>query len=122
MSDQCATIKTYALAGRTATEVFKLIQEAYGELAFGRSRVFELHKQYREGRESIKDDRGKCPKPKVRNAENIALISDLVAELVEESGLSYGTISTILHSDLNVSKVSARWSLAFFLMSTKRSS
>jgi histone-lysine N-methyltransferase SETMAR len=117
MADQRGSIKTFALSGRTATETHKMITEAYGELAFSRSRVFELFKQFKEGRVSINDDRGKCAKPTLRTDDNLTLISNLVIadrrtsiqELATESGLSYGTVRTILHEDLNLSKLSARW-------------
>jgi histone-lysine N-methyltransferase SETMAR len=117
MSDQRAAIKAYARAGKTATEALQLLHEAFGELAFGRSRVFELFKQFKEGRESIEDDRGKCPKPKVRTDENVAVVSSLlkmdgrstIKDLALECDLSVGTIHTIIHKDLGLSKVSARW-------------
>ncbi len=63
---------------KTATEAFKLIQEAYRELAFSRSRVFELFKQYKDGQESIEDDRGKFPNANVRTAENINAVSKVI--------------------------------------------
>eukprot|EP00095_Tigriopus_kingsejongensis_P011796 snap_masked-scaffold71_size417697-processed-gene-0.5 protein:Tk11796 transcript:snap_masked-scaffold71_size417697-processed-gene-0.5-mRNA-1 annotation:"flj37770-like protein" len=34
--DQRSNIKTYALAGKSATETHKLLKEAYGEKALGR--------------------------------------------------------------------------------------
>ena len=37
-------------------ETFQLLTEAYGEDCMSRARVFEWHKQFSEGRESVKDD------------------------------------------------------------------
>ncbi len=48
MLDQRGAIKTYALAGKTFTETFNLIKEAYGELAFGRTRVYQLHYEFKK--------------------------------------------------------------------------
>jgi len=39
-----------------ATETFQLLTEAYGENCMFRARVFEWHKRFSEGRESLKDD------------------------------------------------------------------
>ena len=39
-----------------ATETFQLLTEAYGEDCMFRARVFEWHKRFSEGRESLKDD------------------------------------------------------------------
>ncbi len=112
----------YALAEKTATEALKayssfLIQEAYGELAFSRSRVCELFKQYKYNWESIEDDCRKFPKVTVRTAENINTVSKVITsarrmtiqKIADVIGLSYGTIKTILHNNLNLSKLSARW-------------
>ena len=41
---------------KSATETFQLLTEAYGEDCMSRARVFEWHKQFSEGRESVKDD------------------------------------------------------------------
>jgi histone-lysine N-methyltransferase SETMAR len=117
MSDQRGTIKTYALVGKSATEAYNLIKEAYGDLAFSRAYVFDLFKQYKNGRVSIDDERGKCPKPKLRTDENVALVKSLVLadrrvtieSIVSDTDLSLGTVHTILHDDLGFRKVSARW-------------
>lgn len=117
MTDQKATVKSFALAGKSATEAFKFVQVAYGELALSRGYVFRLHKQFAEGRESIDDDRGKCPKPTLRTEKNCKLVDAIikedrritVREIADRSGLSVGTVHTILHVDLNLSKKAARW-------------
>jgi hypothetical protein len=41
---------------KSATETFQLLTEAYGEDGMSRARVFEWHKRFSEGRESVKDD------------------------------------------------------------------
>jgi len=41
---------------KLATETFQLLTEAYGEDCMSRARVFEWHKRFSEGRESLKDD------------------------------------------------------------------
>ena len=38
------------------TETFQLLTEAYSEDGMSRARVFEWHKWFSEGRESVKDD------------------------------------------------------------------
>jgi transposase len=41
---------------KNATETLNLLREAYGEDALSRSRVFEWHKRFSEGREDVEDD------------------------------------------------------------------
>jgi len=61
MSDNCndqrGAIKAYAKAGKTMTEAFHLLKEAFGHNAMSRMRVFDFFKQYKDGRESIKNQK-----------------------------------------------------------------
>jgi hypothetical protein len=41
---------------KSATETFQLLTETYGEDCMSRARVYEWHKRFSEGRESVKDD------------------------------------------------------------------
>jgi hypothetical protein len=41
---------------KSVMETFQLLTEAYGEDCMSRTRVFEWHKRFSEGRESMKDD------------------------------------------------------------------
>ena len=43
---------------KSATETSQLLTEAYGEDCTSLARVFEWHKQFSEGRETVKDDDG----------------------------------------------------------------
>jgi len=40
----------------SATKTVELIQKAYSDAALSRTTIFEWHKQFREGSESVKDD------------------------------------------------------------------
>jgi len=52
-------IKFLVKLKKSVTETFQLLTEAYGEDCVFRARVFEWHKRFSEGRESLKDD--DCP-------------------------------------------------------------
>jgi len=41
---------------KSVTETFHLLTEAYGEDCMSRAFVFEWHKRFLEGRESLKDE------------------------------------------------------------------
>ena len=53
-------IKFLVKLKKSATETFQLLTEAYGEDYMSRARVFEWHKRFSEGRESVKDDDRPC--------------------------------------------------------------
>ena len=55
-SEQRVNIKFLVKLKKSATETFQLLTEAYGEDCMSRARVFEWHKRFSEGRESVKDD------------------------------------------------------------------
>jgi hypothetical protein len=40
----------------SASKTVELIRKAYGDAAVSRTAIFEWHKRFREGRESVKDD------------------------------------------------------------------
>ena len=56
-----------------------MVQDAFGELAFGRAYVFRLFKEFKDGREDIESGAGKTLKPRVRTEDNVDKIRDLVA-------------------------------------------
>ena len=41
---------------KTPTESLKMLQEAYGDQAISRERVFEWHRRFREGEEDMEDN------------------------------------------------------------------
>ncbi len=115
--EQRAVLKHYAATGKTATQAFENIKKTFGRSALSRTRAFDWFKQFKEGRESVKDQRGGgCPKFQ-RTEEKIKAVERLVKadarvtvrEIAEDTCLSVGTVYTILTKDLGLSRVCARW-------------
>ena len=42
--------------GKNASETYGMLQTAFGESCRNRASVFEWHKRFKEGRESVRDD------------------------------------------------------------------
>jgi hypothetical protein len=56
--EQRAAIKFFGELKKTATGTFQMLKSAYGEECSSRTSVFEWHKRFKEGRESLEyDDR-----------------------------------------------------------------
>jgi len=55
-SEQRVNMKFLVKLKKSVMETFQLLTEAYSEDCMSRARVFEWHKQFSEGRESVKDD------------------------------------------------------------------
>ena len=56
----------------SATKTVERIQKAYGDVALSWTTIFEWHRRYREGRESVKDDERSGRPTTYRTDDNIA--------------------------------------------------
>ena len=57
----------FKLGKNDATETYGMLQTAFGESCMNRASVFEWHKRFNEGRESVRDDE-RCGRSKEVNA------------------------------------------------------
>jgi hypothetical protein len=57
---QRAAIEFYLKLKKKATETFKMLKSSYGEECLSRTSVFECHKGFKEGPESLQDDEQKA--------------------------------------------------------------
>jgi hypothetical protein len=55
--EQRANIKFCFKTGKTATETFQLIKQAYGDNALSRTRIFKWYARFRDGRENLENDK-----------------------------------------------------------------
>ena len=53
---QRTNLKFLVRLGKKPTEALKLLQDVYGDDAMSRTRVFEWHRRFKEGRDDVKDD------------------------------------------------------------------
>ena len=56
--------------GKNATETYGMPQTAFGASCMNRASVFEWHKRFKEGRESVKDDE-RCRRSKEVNTPEL---------------------------------------------------
>ncbi|XP_052806297.1 protein GVQW3-like [Mya arenaria] len=111
-----AVIKFCSELWKTPTQTYKMIQTTSVKNSVSRSLVFEWHRRFRDGRESLEDDEGRGRKKKY-GATLVTSIADALAKdrrlkvrtLSEMFDVGYGTIHRILTEDLQMSKVHARW-------------
>ena len=54
--EQRIILKFLVRLGKTPTEALKLLQEVCGDDAMSRTRLFEWHRRFKEGREEVEDD------------------------------------------------------------------
>ena len=56
--------------GKNAPETYGMLQTAFGASCMNRASVFEWHKRFKEGRESVRDDE-KCRRSKEVNTPEL---------------------------------------------------
>ena len=105
-----------AKAGYGMKEIKEALSKAHPNGQLSERQIYRLIRQVKDGRDT-EDQRKFNPKKTRRSVETIAAVQAAVEsdrrttieELAAEFDLSVGTVHTILHEDLGLSKKSARW-------------
>ena len=118
MIEQRINIKFCVKLEKTATETLKMLHDGYGDSSMSRTRVFEWHERFVEGREDVEDD-PKSGRPCTSTSTtdtNIEKVRQLVCSdhclticvIVNEVGMDKETARIILVDTLGMQKVSAK--------------
>ena len=112
-----AVIKFLTNEGANAKEIHRRMADVYGDSSPKYSTVAKWSAEFKHGQYSLEDD----PRPgrpadvisqaMIDRVERLVLNNCRikVAELASECGISNGSVYTIIHEHLGMSKVSARW-------------
>ena len=103
--------------GKTATETYGMLQTAYGPSCMNRSSVFQWHKRFKEGRESLRDDERCGRSREVRTSEMIGQINDFmnrdrrvsIETLSAQFNVSVGAVHKIIREELKIRKICAKF-------------
>lgn len=110
-------IKHCFLVGKNTVEAKQWLDKHYSDSAPGKSTIKDWYNEFKRGRIDTKDaERSGRPKTAVTE-ESIKKIRKIVIadrkmkvrEIVEASKLSYGSVITILHENLGMKKLNAKW-------------
>ena len=102
--------------GKTPTETFNLLQEVYGDATMSRTRIFEWHKRFREGREDVEDDPKSGRPTTSRTNENVERVREKVRSdrrltvrvIADELSMNSERVWRIITEDLGMKKVCAK--------------
>ena len=111
-----AVIKFLTKDGAKAKEIHRRTADVYGDSSPKYSTVAKWSAEFKRGRDSLEDD-PRPGRPAFISQEMIDRVERLVlnnrrikvAELASECGISNGSVYTIIHEHLGMSKISARW-------------
>ena len=103
--------------GKNAAETYEILLTAFGASCMNPASVFEWHKRFKEGRESVRDDE-RCGRSKeVRTPELIGLIKYFmdkdrrvsIETINAQFDASVGTVHTIIREELKMQKIYAKF-------------
>ena len=105
--------------GRNGAQTFEMLRTAFGEQCLSCACIFEWHKRFKEGWDSV-DDNPRSGRPTTSKTDDcVVRVRELIGanwrltirELSVEVGVSYGTCHAILTQDLNMWHVAAKFVL-----------
>ena len=107
-------IKLCFKLGKNATETYGMLQTGFRASCMNRASVFEWHKRFKEGRESVRDDERCGRSNEVRAPELIGQIKnfmdkDRCVSISAQFDVSVGTVHTIIHEELKMRKIYAKF-------------
>ena len=114
--EQRINIKFCVKLGKTATETLKMLRDVYGDSSMSRTRVFEWHKRFVEGREDVGDDLMSGRPCTLTTDTNIEKVWQLVRSghrlticiIANQLGMDKEMVCTILVDTLGMRKVCAK--------------
>lgn len=115
--EQRAAVKFCYKCGKTATETFQMMKTAYGGECLSKTTVYEWHKRFREGHESLQDDERSGRPTTSKSQENIDGVRTLIERdrrstcrmIADELHIPKTTVHEILTEILGKKKVCAKF-------------
>jgi hypothetical protein len=115
--EQSVAIKFGCKVDFSTTKTVEPIQKAYGDAALSRTTIFEWHKWFRAGRESVKDDEESGRPTTSRTDDNIATVDKMVKEarkmtsrlIADTPDIPKTVVLRILREDLKKLKLCSRF-------------
>ena len=111
------TIKFLTLKGDDYKHIHQQLLDVYHDQAPSLSTCKRLNREFRMGRTSIQDEPRSGRPSDATTPETIAQVRSIIdndprakiRHIAASMSLSYGTVSTIIHDQLHLNKLSARW-------------
>jgi len=112
-----SVIKFLVLEGQSPSSIYERMVAVYGDSAPSRTVVFDWVRRFKDGQLNIHDD-PRCGRPITATDEtNVKAVESLVVEdrritiqqIADTLDISTGTVHGILHDQLQMRKVCARW-------------
>ena len=111
--EQRINLKFLVRLGKTPTKALKLLQEVNGDDTMSRTRPFEWHRRFKEGREEVEDDHRSGRPSTSRTDENVEHVRQKVRSdccltvrmVADELGMNSERVWRIITEDLGMRKI-----------------
>ena len=108
--EQRIDLKFLVRLGKTPTQALKLLQEIYGDDTMSRTRLFEWHRRFKEGREEVEGDHRSGRPSTSRLHENVERVRQTVRSdrcltvrmIADELGMNSERVWRIITEDLGM--------------------
>ena len=115
-TEQRINLKFLVRLGKTPSDALGMLQEVYGDGTMSRSRVFEWHKRFKEGREDVEDDSRSGRPSTSRTADNVERVKQMVRGdrrltvrmIADELEINRDSVWKIITEDLGMRKICAK--------------
>jgi histone-lysine N-methyltransferase SETMAR len=111
-----AAVKFCFNLGYSATETYNTMQRTQHTKDMKKATVFKWFKRFKDGRSNISDD-ARSGRPSVITPTLVASVKTFIEEdrrrsirdVVDGTGIAFGTVWNILHEHLHMKRICARW-------------
>jgi hypothetical protein len=113
----CVCVKFCFKLGKTATETWKMLQQAFGDECMSQTQCFEWYSRFKKGRMSIDEDPRSGRSSTSTDDVNIDVVRDLILqnrrlnirEIAEDVDIKFGSCQAILTEKLNMHRVASKF-------------
>ena len=95
--EQRTAIKFCVFIGKNRKETMKTLVKAYGDAAIKRMALHKWYSRYENVYESVMDE------------QRSGRLTSITSQKAQEVDCSVGTVHTIIHENLNMRRLCARW-------------
>ena len=114
--EQQINLKFLVRLGKTPTVALTLLQEVYGNDTMSRTRLFEWHRRFKEGREEVENDQRSGMPSTSRTDENVVRVRQKVRSdrrltvrmIADELGMNSERVWRIITKHLGMRKICAK--------------
>jgi len=80
--EQCVNVKFCVKLGKSATEMYDLLKQVYGDECLSHTQVFKWFKRFKEGREEIRDNQHPSRLSASKTDANIEKVGEIVQKKI----------------------------------------